>query len=175
MNTPKDPYDPIVSPIQADQACGTDKSGSAKQSDDKSRTSQQSNQQQPNQQQPNQQQPRQQQPGQQAGQKSGQQQEQAENSQKKPQAAGTAHSDSKQQPTKSPQQQASPTADRLGGKWDQFVGAAKTTWGKLTDDEILQSEGNAQKLAGLVEERYALSRDIAETQVKKFLDNCRTK
>jgi uncharacterized protein YjbJ (UPF0337 family) len=168
MNTPKDPYDPIVSPIQADQACGTDKSGSAKQSDDKSRTSQQSNQQQPNQQQP-----RQQQPGQQAGQKSGQQQ--AENSQKKPQAAGAAHSDSKQQPTKSPQQQASPTADRLGGKWDQFVGAAKTTWGKLTDDEILQSEGNAQKLAGLVEERYALSRDIAETQVKKFLDNCRTK
>ncbi|HEY6528926.1 MAG TPA: CsbD family protein [Cellvibrionaceae bacterium] len=155
MNTPQDPFDPIVSPIQAGNA---DKSGSAKQSDDKSRTSQQ---------------PSQQQPSQQSGQKSGQQQ--AEHSQKKPQTASSAHSDSKQQATKSPQQQSSATADRLSGKWDQFVGSAKTTWGKLTDDEILQSEGNAQKLAGLVEERYALSRDLAETQVKKFLDNCRTK
>ncbi len=79
------------------------------------------------------------------------------------------------QPTQSPQQQGATGTDgtdRFSGKWDQYIGSAKTTWGKLTDDELLQSEGNMQKLSGLVKERYALSKDIAETQVKKFLDTC---
>ena len=79
------------------------------------------------------------------------------------------------QPTHSPQQQSAAGASRFNGKWDQFIGSAKTTWGKLTDDELLKSEGNMQKLSGLVEQRYALSKDIAETQVKKFLDTCSVK
>lgn len=79
-----------------------------------------------------------------------------------------------QQPTRSQPQQSMPMSDALTGKWDQYVGQAKVTWGKLTDDEILKSEGNRQKLAGLVEQRYAISRDIADGQVKKFLDSCKT-
>lgn len=79
-----------------------------------------------------------------------------------------------QQPTPSQPQQSMPMSDALTGKWDQYVGQAKVTWGKLTDDEILKSEGNRQKLAGLVEQRYAISRDIADGQVKKFLDSCKT-
>jgi uncharacterized protein YjbJ (UPF0337 family) len=144
MNTPKDPYDPIIDPVQA----GANKSGQSNQREDQGRSSQQSGQQ------------------------------HAQQSQKKAAQGGKSsdkQADSKQQATKTQQQQASPTADRLEGKWDQFVGAAKSTWGKLTDDEILQSEGNSQKLAGLVQERYALSRDIADTQVKKFLESCRVK
>lgn len=62
-------------------------------------------------------------------------------------------------------------ATQLGGMWEQRVGSAKVAWGKLTDDELLQSEGHAQKLAGLVEERYAISRDEAERQVSRFLDS----
>lgn len=62
-------------------------------------------------------------------------------------------------------------ATQLDGKWEQRVGSAKVAWGKLTDDELLQSEGHAQKLAGLVEERYAISRDEAERQVSRFLDS----
>lgn len=79
------------------------------------------------------------------------------------------------QPTHSPQQQAGTGAPLFNGKWDQYIGSAKVTWGKLTDDELMKSEGNLQKLSGLVEQRYALSRDIAETQVKKFLDTCSAK
>lgn len=60
-------------------------------------------------------------------------------------------------------------ATQLGGQWEQRVGSAKVAWGKLTDDELLQSEGHAQKLAGLVEERYAISRDEADRQVSRFL------
>jgi uncharacterized protein YjbJ (UPF0337 family) len=63
-----------------------------------------------------------------------------------------------------------PSVDELKGKWQQQVGAAKIAWGKLTEDELLKSEGHDQKLAGLIQERYAITRDEAEKQVKEFLD-----
>lgn len=62
-----------------------------------------------------------------------------------------------------------PSADELNGKWKQQVGAAKLAWGKLTKDELLQAEGREEKLAGLIQERYAITRDEAEKQVKDFL------
>jgi uncharacterized protein YjbJ (UPF0337 family) len=66
-----------------------------------------------------------------------------------------------------------PSADQLKGKWKQQVGGAKLAWGKLTEDEILKSEGRAEKLAGLVQERYAVTRDEADKQVKSFLDKAK--
>ncbi len=63
-----------------------------------------------------------------------------------------------------------PSADEIQGLWKQKLGAAKVAWSKLTNDELLRSEGHAQKLAGLVQERYAITRDEAEQQVKQFLD-----
>lgn len=63
------------------------------------------------------------------------------------------------------------SADEIKGKWKQQIGGAKIAWGKLTEDELLKSEGHAQKLAGLVQERYAISREEADTQVQKFLAN----
>ena len=50
-----------------------------------------------------------------------------------------------------------PSTDELKGKWQQQVGAAKIAWGKLTEDELLKSEGHAQKLAGLVQERQQVA------------------
>ncbi len=61
-----------------------------------------------------------------------------------------------------------PSKEELKGKWKQQVGAAKVAWGKLTDDELLKSEGHAEKLAGLVQERYAVASDEAARQVKEF-------
>jgi len=63
-----------------------------------------------------------------------------------------------------------PNSDELKGQWKQQLGAAKVAWGKLTEDELLQSEGHAEKLAGLVQERYGVVRGEAEAQVKAFLD-----
>lgn len=62
------------------------------------------------------------------------------------------------------------SVDEIKGKWKQQTGAAKIAWGKLTDDELLKTEGHAEKLAGLVQERYAVSRDDADSQVKDFFD-----
>lgn len=66
-----------------------------------------------------------------------------------------------------------PSADELKGKWKQQVGGAKLAWGKLTEDEILKSEGRAEKLAGLVQEHYAITRDEADKQVKEFFSKAK--
>jgi uncharacterized protein YjbJ (UPF0337 family) len=62
------------------------------------------------------------------------------------------------------------SVDAAKGVWKQQVGAAKIAWGKLTEDELLRLEGHEQKLAGLVQERYAISRDEADKQVKTFFE-----
>lgn len=80
---------------------------------------------------------------------------------------------SHQQQQANPQQESSTTLDVFKGKWEQQVGAAKVVWGKLTDDELLQSQGHVQKLAGLVQERYAISRTEADKQVKAFVEKCK--
>jgi len=58
--------------------------------------------------------------------------------------------------------------DQLAAKWKQHSGTAKILWGKLTDDELLKTEGQLQRLSGLVQERYALTQDVAEKQVQDF-------
>ena len=63
-----------------------------------------------------------------------------------------------------------PSVDEIKGIWKQHVGAAKITWGKLTEDEFLKLEGHVQKLTGLIQERYAITRDDAEKQVKSFFE-----
>jgi uncharacterized protein YjbJ (UPF0337 family) len=63
-----------------------------------------------------------------------------------------------------------PSVDQLKSKWKQQVGNAKIAWGQLTDDELLMTEGRIEKLAGLVQERYVVSRDEANRQVKAFME-----
>jgi uncharacterized protein YjbJ (UPF0337 family) len=63
-----------------------------------------------------------------------------------------------------------PSSDELKGKWKQHVGAAKIAWGKLTEDELLVVDGRRDKLAGAIQERYAISRDEADRQVKEFFE-----
>lgn len=63
-----------------------------------------------------------------------------------------------------------PGTDELKGKWKQHVGSAKIAWGKLTEDELLKSEGHSERLTGLVQERYAVARDVASKQVNDFLE-----
>lgn len=59
--------------------------------------------------------------------------------------------------------------DELAGKWKQQIGSAKVLWGKLTDDELLKTEGHVQKLGGLLQERYAITKEAADKQVSDFM------
>jgi uncharacterized protein YjbJ (UPF0337 family) len=45
-------------------------------------------------------------------------------------------------------------ADQLNGKWMQFKGELKQQYGKFTDDDLQQIEGNYDKFIGKVQERY---------------------
>ena len=64
--------------------------------------------------------------------------------------------------------------DTIHGKWKQQVGSAKIAWGKLTDDELLETEGHEEKLAGLIQQRYAITREAADKQVKEFLQKTKS-
>jgi uncharacterized protein YjbJ (UPF0337 family) len=55
--------------------------------------------------------------------------------------------------------------DRVKGKWSQLTGSAKTQWGKLTDDDLTQVEGEKDRLVGRIQERYGIAKDEAERQV----------
>jgi uncharacterized protein YjbJ (UPF0337 family) len=61
--------------------------------------------------------------------------------------------------------------DKISGQWKQFSGDVKTKWGKLTDDELLQVNGNREILAGKLQERYGIAKDEANRQIDKWADN----
>jgi uncharacterized protein YjbJ (UPF0337 family) len=58
--------------------------------------------------------------------------------------------------------------DQIKGQWLQLKGAARTQWGKLTDDELTKVEGNMERLVGLVQERYGYARERAQEEVDRF-------
>ena len=59
--------------------------------------------------------------------------------------------------------------DVLKGKWQQLKGEARIQWGKLTDDDLDQIQGNAEKLAGKLQERYGYAKDQAQKEVDDFI------
>jgi uncharacterized protein YjbJ (UPF0337 family) len=59
--------------------------------------------------------------------------------------------------------------DILTGKWNQLKGEIKKQWGKLTDDELDQIEGQRDKLLGKMQEKYGYARFDAERELDNFL------
>ena len=60
--------------------------------------------------------------------------------------------------------------DVLKGRWNQMKGEIRSKWGKLTDDDMMQIQGDAQKLIGKLQERYGLKREQAEKDLNDFMD-----
>ena len=58
--------------------------------------------------------------------------------------------------------------DIISGKWSQLKGKAQAKWGDLTDDDFKVAEGNAEYLAGRLQERYGWARERAEDEVRDF-------
>ncbi len=58
--------------------------------------------------------------------------------------------------------------DIIAGKWTQLKGQAQARWGDLTDDDFSVAEGNAEYLAGKLQERYGWERDRAQQEVRDF-------
>jgi uncharacterized protein YjbJ (UPF0337 family) len=56
--------------------------------------------------------------------------------------------------------------DVLRGKWLKMRGQVKEWWGLLTDDDLDQIDGNVDKLAGTLQERYGYAREDAEREIE---------
>lgn len=59
--------------------------------------------------------------------------------------------------------------DQLAGKWKQFVGSAKSRWGKLTDEDWKMVEGDAEKLMGKVQEHYGDAKEVTKQEIDRLL------
>ena len=57
--------------------------------------------------------------------------------------------------------------DVFEGKWKQIRGEAKIWWGKLTDDDLDKAAGEFDKFVGVLQERYGYSREQAEEEIEK--------
>ncbi len=58
--------------------------------------------------------------------------------------------------------------DILEGKWNQFKGSAQKKWGKLTDDDLDQIQGDRTKLAGKIQEAYGKTKEEVEEELKAW-------
>ena len=45
-------------------------------------------------------------------------------------------------------------ANKFKGSWHHFKGDLKKKWGAMTDDDLLECEGNYEKFLGVVQKRY---------------------
>jgi uncharacterized protein YjbJ (UPF0337 family) len=49
--------------------------------------------------------------------------------------------------------------DQFKGGWKQFKGELKKQWGKFTDDDLMQIEGDYDKFVGTVQKHYGDKKD----------------
>lgn len=60
--------------------------------------------------------------------------------------------------------------DMIAGKWKQAKGEVQKQWGKLTDDDLAQVEGDREKLAGRIQERYGMTKEEANREIDEWAD-----
>lgn len=58
--------------------------------------------------------------------------------------------------------------DIFEGKWEEIKGRMKKTWGKLTDDELDEIEGNHQEIYGKLQKHYGYTREEVNKALEDF-------
>jgi uncharacterized protein YjbJ (UPF0337 family) len=59
--------------------------------------------------------------------------------------------------------------EHVKADWDEVKGSVKSTWGKLTDDDLKTVSGKWDELVGKLRHRYGYEKDRAEREVDEFL------
>jgi uncharacterized protein YjbJ (UPF0337 family) len=60
--------------------------------------------------------------------------------------------------------------DIHGGRWLQARGRVKRAWGALVGDETLEAEGNAEVVAGAIEESIGVAKREAAREIARGAD-----
>lgn len=58
----------------------------------------------------------------------------------------------------------------IKGDWKILKGKIKEQWGKLTDDELDQMNGQREQIEGAIQKKYGCAKDEAKKQLDDFLD-----
>lgn len=60
--------------------------------------------------------------------------------------------------------------EQLQGNWKQLQGKFREKWGKLTDDDLTESQGKAEILIGKITERYGIKKEEATQKLNQYLE-----
>lgn len=60
--------------------------------------------------------------------------------------------------------------DILAGHWKEMRGTLKSWWGNLTDDDFERIGGQKDKLIGVIQEKYGHTREYAQSEVERRLN-----
>lgn len=61
-----------------------------------------------------------------------------------------------------------PTWNRIQGSWKQLAGSVHEEWGKLTHDDVVQIDGQRERLLGKIQERYGIVQEEANKQINTW-------
>jgi uncharacterized protein YjbJ (UPF0337 family) len=56
----------------------------------------------------------------------------------------------------------------IKGKWLEIKGDIKKAWGKLTDDELEKTKGDAMAIGGLIQQRYGEAKETYGNKVNEI-------
>ncbi len=59
--------------------------------------------------------------------------------------------------------------DIIKGKWKELQGRIQEQWGEITDDEFDKTEGQKDRLLGLLQSKYGYSKEKSEAAFKELL------
>lgn len=57
--------------------------------------------------------------------------------------------------------------DKVKGNWNQITGNLKEKYGELSQDDITKSEGKADQLIGIIQEKTGESKE----KIKEYIDS----
>lgn len=60
--------------------------------------------------------------------------------------------------------------DVLAGQWEQLKGKVVRQWGRITRDEMDQIRGNRDILIGKIQEHYGRSKEEAQDELDRWLE-----
>ena len=60
-------------------------------------------------------------------------------------------------------------SDIFKGKWMQMKGGLRSKWGKLTENDWTEIQGDTEKMIGKLQERYGYNREQAEKELNDFM------
>ena len=65
-------------------------------------------------------------------------------------------------------------AEQFEGQWNEVKGKVKATWGKFTQNDITEINGNRDNLVGKLQQLYGYTEEEAQREADTFMQSCET-